>query len=87
MEQQLNDIYRGKPKNSEKNLSRCHSVDNKSVMGVNSGLRGEKTVTNRLRYDTAPPPFRYLPVCYSLSFPISLDNMQPMQLIGHHKIT
>jgi hypothetical protein len=49
-EPRWNDIDRGKPKNSEKNLSQCHFVHHK-FQGVNSSLRGNKPVTNRLSYD------------------------------------
>jgi hypothetical protein len=47
-----NDIDRGKPKNSEKNLSQCHFVHHKSNMGTNPGLRGERPATNDLSHGT-----------------------------------
>jgi hypothetical protein len=44
-------IERGKPKNSEKNLSQCHFLHDKSHIdwpgGANPGLRGERTVNWR----------------------------------------
>jgi hypothetical protein len=52
----LNDIDRGKPKNSEKNLSQCHLVYHKSHwidLGANPGLRDERPGINRLSYGTA----------------------------------
>jgi hypothetical protein len=55
-EQQWNDIDRGKPKGSEKNLSQCHSVHHNPTwtnLGANLGLHSEKLAANRLSYDTA----------------------------------
>jgi hypothetical protein len=51
IEQRWNDIDRGKPKDSEKNLSQCHFVYHKSHMdrqAASAGFRSEKPVTNRL---------------------------------------
>jgi hypothetical protein len=51
-----NDIDRGKPKNSEKYLFQRHCVHHKSHTGsgVNQGLRGERSATNRLSHAKAP---------------------------------
>jgi hypothetical protein len=57
-EPRWNDIYRGKPKNSKKNLFPCHFVNHKSHMdcsGPNTDLRCERPATNRLSRDTAVP--------------------------------
>jgi hypothetical protein len=51
-----NDNDRGKPKNSEKNLSQFHFVHQKSHwidLGANPGRRGESPATNRLSHGTA----------------------------------
>jgi hypothetical protein len=51
-----NDIDRGTPKNSEKNLSQCHFDHHKSHMawpGREPGLHSERAVTNRPSRDTA----------------------------------
>jgi hypothetical protein len=56
IEQRWKDIDRGKPKDSEKNLSQCHAVHHKSHMGWlgwKPGLRCEKPVTNHLSYGSA----------------------------------
>jgi hypothetical protein len=45
-----NDIDRGKPKDSKKNLSQCHFVNHKSHWidpGAIPGRRGERPTTNR----------------------------------------
>jgi hypothetical protein len=47
---QWKDIDRGKPKDSEKNLSQCHVVHHKSHwidLGANPGRRVERPATNR----------------------------------------
>jgi hypothetical protein len=49
MEQRWNDIDRGKPKDSERNLFQCHFADH---ISLDPGLRGEKSTTNRLSYGT-----------------------------------
>jgi hypothetical protein len=57
MKQRWNDIGRGKPNDSEKNLSQSHFVTaypTKTDLGANTDLHGEKPVTNRLR-DMARP--------------------------------
>jgi hypothetical protein len=48
-----NEIDRGKPKYSGKNLSQCHFVHHKSYPGSNPGLRGGRPATNRLSHGTA----------------------------------
>jgi hypothetical protein len=55
MEQQWNNIDRRKLKNSEKNLSYCHSVHQFywTDQGANPGHYSEKPVTNCLRCGTA----------------------------------
>jgi hypothetical protein len=56
MEWQWNDIDKGKPKYSKKNLSQCHFVHQKAIptaLGMNPGLHGEKLETNCLSYGTA----------------------------------
>jgi hypothetical protein len=56
MKQRWNDMDRGKPKNSEKNLSECHFVHYKSNMVCperEPGPRGENPATIRLSYGTA----------------------------------
>jgi hypothetical protein len=55
MEQRRNDIGRGKPKNSEKNLpSAILSTTNPTWIdpGANPGLRGERLATNLLSHGT-----------------------------------
>jgi hypothetical protein len=47
---QKNDIYRVKPKSSEKNLSQCHFVRHKAHVDEFSANR---RATNRLSYATA----------------------------------
>jgi hypothetical protein len=47
-----NDIDRGKPKNSEKNLYQCHFVYHKSHW-IDPGRRGERPATNCLSHGTA----------------------------------
>jgi hypothetical protein len=46
-------IDRGKPKNSEKNLSQCYFVHHKSHTVANPGLRGQRPETNHLGHGTA----------------------------------
>jgi hypothetical protein len=56
MKPRWNDINTEKPKNSEKILSQCHFIYHKPRMdwpGANSGLRGERPVSNRLSNGTA----------------------------------
>jgi hypothetical protein len=53
-----NDIDRGKPKDSEKNLSQYHFVYHKSHWidpGANPGRRGERPAINRLSHGPACP--------------------------------
>jgi hypothetical protein len=53
-ERRWNVIDRGKPKNSDKNLSQCHFDHQKSHMdGANPGLRGERPATDDLSHGTA----------------------------------
>jgi hypothetical protein len=56
MEEQWYDTERGKPKNSERNLSQCYSVHHKPYstdIGANLGHRSEKLATNSLSSDMA----------------------------------
>jgi hypothetical protein len=55
VEQRWNDIDRGKLKDSRKNVSQLHFVNNLTwtALGASPGLRGEKQVANRLSYGTA----------------------------------
>jgi hypothetical protein len=51
MEHRRNDTDTGQPKNSVKNLSRCHSATKNptlDVTGLKQGLRFEKRAANRL---------------------------------------
>jgi hypothetical protein len=54
-----NDIDRGKPKDSEKNLSQCNFVHHKSQwidQGANQGRRGERPATNLLSSNSKGMP-------------------------------
>jgi hypothetical protein len=42
MQQRWNDIDRGKPKDYEKNLSKCHFVHHKSHMDMDGGMGRKK---------------------------------------------
>jgi hypothetical protein len=57
MEQhQCNEIDRGKPKTSGKNLSQCHFIHTNPTQtdpGSNPGLRGGRPAANRLSHGTA----------------------------------
>jgi hypothetical protein len=56
MEHQWNEIDRGKPKYSEKNLSQCHFIHHNPTWtdpGSNLGLRDERPATYRLSHGTA----------------------------------
>jgi hypothetical protein len=51
-----NDSDRGKPKDSDQNLSQCHFIHHKSHsidLGASPGRRGEKPATIRLSHGTA----------------------------------
>jgi hypothetical protein len=61
---ECNDTDRVKPKNSEKNLSQCHFVDQKTIWvdpGANLGLRGERPANSRLSYVRPSVSSHYLP--------------------------
>jgi hypothetical protein len=81
MEQRWNDNGRGKTEEFGENLSQCHFFHHESHMdslGANPGLWGEKPVSNRLSYGTAPlnkaffsyvmPSFK----CWNWSKPVGL---------------
>jgi hypothetical protein len=57
MEQRWNDLDRGKPKDSEKNVSQCQYVHTTNAtwtdLDANPGLRVEKPVIDRLCYGVA----------------------------------
>jgi hypothetical protein len=54
-EPQWNDIDRGKPKNSEKNLSQSHFIHDKShIDWAGRERRPDRPAINRLNHDTAP---------------------------------
>jgi hypothetical protein len=68
--QRWKDIDRGKPKNSEKNLSQCHLVHHKSHwidLGTNPDRRGENPATNHLSHGMA---------CRSANFPIFIRTQR-----------
>jgi hypothetical protein len=57
-----NDTDRGKPKDSEKNLSQCHFVHHIFHWidpGANPGRRGERPATSRLSHNTAKDTDKY----------------------------
>jgi hypothetical protein len=71
MEQRWNVIERGKPKDSERNLSKCHfehSKSNMDCLGANPVLRGKKPSTNRLSYGTALHTIILVPYFSDISF-------------------
>jgi hypothetical protein len=56
MEHRRNDADRGKPKESERNLSRRHSVHRsptRTDLDAKAGLRSEEPTPNRLSYSTS----------------------------------
>jgi hypothetical protein len=56
MEQRWDDTNKGKPKDSERNLSQYHSVHHKSCwseLGAYPGFRGKKPATRFLSYGMA----------------------------------
>jgi hypothetical protein len=64
VEQQWNDTDRIKLKDSEKNLSQCHSVHHKSHwtdLGANAGCHGDKPATIHLSFGTAL--YKYICSC------------------------
>jgi hypothetical protein len=62
MDQQLNEIDKGRPKYSGINLSQCHFTytnPTRTDLGSNPGLRGERLATNRLSHGTTKADSRH----------------------------
>jgi hypothetical protein len=69
MEHRQNNTGRGKLNNSEKSLSQCNSVHQKSYMdcpGTNPGLGSEKPATNHLYHGMANYDVYYKSNCKTL---------------------